>query len=195
VARRGSRRDQSLGPGLGLAGLSRAPRCGWSCHGEWATSSFRSRPSPGSGSEPGCDVSADGHLMPRVAGDGQMRVRPALAMDEREGWTVGTGKVAVAPRLQGHERGVEVQPFVGQAVLVPAALSRLAIRRLLEHTGAHQRAQPVGQHLAGDRRANGEIVETPDAVERLPQDVPSRRRCRPGWATPPSTWRLGSFGR
>jgi hypothetical protein len=50
---------------------------------------------------------------------------------------------------------------------VAAALSRVLVRLAAQQPVGDQPVEAVGEHLARDRRTDGQLVEAPDALEHL----------------------------
>jgi len=69
---------------------------------------------------------------------------------ELDGRTLGVGQVAVAPVAHGDQDRIEVEAFVGGAVLVALALPGLAIGLAPEDARVDEECQAVGEHLARD---------------------------------------------
>ena len=93
----------------------------------------------------------------------------AAAVADLDGRAVGVGRPAVAPLHQRDERRLQVEPLLGQVVLVAAALSRLLVLDALEHAVLDQLGQPLAQQVARAAERAVEVVEAAQAEEGLAQ--------------------------
>ena len=84
------------------------------------------------------------------------------------GGPVGAGGVAVAPGEQGDQRRPEVEPLLGEEVLV--ALRALLVGAPFEDVLVDQPLQPGGEHVAGDAEALLQLAEAPVAVHHVADD-------------------------
>lgn len=92
----------------------------------------------------------------------------AVAVDDLEGRAIRAGEVAVAPLEEGDEDGVELQALNGEAVLV--AVRPFLVAVAAEDAVFDERLEAVGEDVAGDRQAGGEVLEATDAVEGVAED-------------------------
>ena len=81
---------------------------------------------------------------------------------------LGLGQVAVAPVHHGDHHRPQVEPLLGEEVLV--AGRALLVRALLEDVLLNQPREPVGEHVARDAEVVLDLVEAPAAVEDVADD-------------------------
>jgi hypothetical protein len=80
----------------------------------------------------------------------------------------GAGGVAVAPVEQGDQGGPEVEPLLGQEVLV--AIGALLVAASLEDVLVEQALQAGREHVAGDPERGLDLAEAAVAVEDVADD-------------------------
>src|SRR6185437_11290227 len=93
----------------------------------------------------------------------------AVAMAVERDRPVGRRLVLVGPGAQGHQDRVEVEPLLGEAVLL-ARPDGVAVGLAPEYAGVDEPAEAVGEQRARDAERGLEVLEAPDAQERLPED-------------------------
>jgi hypothetical protein len=104
-----------------------------------------------------------------VLADAAIADRPtALLVDDQHRRPGGVGGVAIAPSEQGDEGRPEVEPLLGEEVLV--AIRPALIGAALEDVLLDQSLQAGGEDVAGDTEALLQFVEAPPAVHHVAHD-------------------------
>src|SRR3546814_656861 len=93
----------------------------------------------------------------------------AVSVDEVDGrGLVVPVEPVVAPLHERHDHGEEANPLLGEAVLV--AHGPLLVLHLLHDPLVHQAVQALGEDVAGDAEALGELLEAAGADEGRADD-------------------------
>ena len=87
----------------------------------------------------------------RLADAALVDLAAALALVDEDHRRAGVGEVLVAPVHQGHQHRPEVEPLLGEEVLVAAGA--LAVGPALEDALVDEALEAGGEDVAGDRRA------------------------------------------
>lgn len=92
----------------------------------------------------------------------------ARLVDENDGWSALVGDPSITPAHQGGEYREQLEPSVGQHVLVP--LGMVLVRLPLKDSMSDEALQAVGQHVAGEAYVCLEVIEPANPPKRFSQD-------------------------
>lgn len=93
----------------------------------------------------------------------------AIAVNDLDRRAVGVGLPAVPPLHQRDYSRQQIKALVGEVIFMAFTLAGFAVGHPLQHSALDQGMQAFAEQVAGASDMGLEFLETPRAIERLPQ--------------------------